>query len=116
MGENREIMSKEEIRAFVSGMVGDFAARIENVINRARPQEQLDTRALEISQAALTKAEAVGEQINRHLNGHDAFYTDMRESLRRIHTRIEKIMWGALIGALGLVGYLLAHGVPWKAL
>ena len=112
----KDIMSREEIRQFIrDDLFTPFAAQIERLLSRVHPQEQLDTRALEIAQAALTKSEAVSEQINQHLQGHDKFYTEMRDSFRRIHERLEtrdgtafKVLLASLVGALGIIGWFIA--------
>lgn len=116
MADEKDIMSREEMQEFVAQrLFAPFAAQLENIVRRARPQDQIDTRALEIAQAALTKSESVAEQINEHLRGHDQFYKDMRDSLRRIHERLEsrdgvafKLVLAALIGCLGIIGWFVA--------
>ena len=41
-------------------------------------------------------------------------YTDIKESVRTIHTRLDQIMYGRVGILLAMVGWLLINGVPWK--
>ena len=87
-------------------------------------QKQLDTRALELAQRALTKVEGLEKHSDERYN---AMRSDIHEqnasileSFSRLHSRIDGIFkYGIAIGAsvimllLAVIGYLITQGVPW---
>ena len=120
--EERRILTREEINDMVEPIVNRNMSRIENLINRPRPQDQIDTRALEVAQAALTKADMTMHHLDEHMRDHGRFYeainksmSEFSDSLRRVHERIEtrdgaafKVAIAMLAGCLGVIGFLAA--------
>lgn len=94
-------------------------------------QDQLDTRALEVSTAALTKIEQHITDCEKRddRRWQEAQHArqeavqarqDIKASIATIHQRIDKLVgrWfaaaaGLIAVLLTLLGYLLVNGVPW---
>lgn len=61
-------------------------------------------------------------ELTRRLDRQDEWFvqlgTKLDNSARRIHGRIDRIVWAGLLAVIallvGLLAYLLVHGAPWQ--
>lgn len=88
-------------------------------------QRQLDTRALEVASAVAARQDHHEDECTRR-------YSALDNTLQSLHTKLDEnrrdhedsqrrlygMMWKFALSIIGLlviiVGYLLAHGVPWQ--
>jgi len=80
------------------------------------PQDALNTRAIE------SAAETAGI-LKAHLSHHDRMEQDaaverrdLRNSISKVHVRLNQVGLLLILGLLGLVGYMLVNPLPWKVL
>lgn len=93
--------------------------------DKAFYQNQIDTRALELSREALTRVEAYErhadlryKELKDDIHNHNS---EVIAAVSRVHGRIDGIFkYGVSIGIsvvvllLTVIGYLLTSGLPWR--
>lgn len=88
-------------------------------------QRQLDTRALEVASAVAARQDHHEDECTRRYGTLDntlqSLHTKLdqsrierEDSQRRVYGLLWKFAMATILLLLGIVGYLLAHGIPWQ--
>lgn len=66
------------------------------------------------AQTAIVAATVAATRLDSHEKICAERYGDIKTSFDRVHTRLDKIMYGLIGLLLTMIGWLVINGVPWK--